>query len=287
MTDIGKHFAYRQRAFTPGEPVCPVEVVKEGPSRSNKVRIRWLDGEYEGLEEWVPKVRLVASWEQAKALLEDEERMLAALDASGEVYETVPWRAVQMVFWSLPQGLSEEIHLGHRAIERELLVIRDLDTTTGIGLDTEALLAEPNAFIDRFGEYKAPFQAAVQVAKQCCERFAQDVLRYVKVEEDALQDAVVSGYYAWPGLKGEVSHVRREWAEERLSEQESVFDLVKEWCGQATVEKFDQAHALREEVDRLRNLIEDTARWLRDAGHPVKAALLRKELDQSSHSERQ
>jgi hypothetical protein len=26
-------------------------VVKEEPPRSNKVRVRWLDGEYEGLEE--------------------------------------------------------------------------------------------------------------------------------------------------------------------------------------------------------------------------------------------
>ncbi|MDP9437809.1 MAG: hypothetical protein M3P49_03545 [Actinomycetota bacterium] len=37
---------------------------------------------------------------------------------------------------------------------------------------------------------------------------------------------------------------------------------------------------LRGEVDRLRGLVEDTARWLRHSGHPVKAALVLKQLDQ-------
>lgn len=63
----------------------PVEVVKEGPPRSNKVRVRRLDDEYEGLEEWVPKVRLVAPWDEVEALLEDERRMFEALDATGDV----------------------------------------------------------------------------------------------------------------------------------------------------------------------------------------------------------
>jgi hypothetical protein len=58
-------------------------VVKEGSPRPQKVQIRWLDGEYEGMEEWVPQIQLVAPWEQAEALLEDERRMFAALDASG------------------------------------------------------------------------------------------------------------------------------------------------------------------------------------------------------------
>ncbi len=45
------------------------------------------------------------------------------------------------------------------------------------------------------------------------------------------------------------------------------------------LEGFDEARALREEVDRLWALVEDTVRWLRDSGHPVKAALLSRELD--------
>lgn len=95
MTEEGLRYAYRERAHTPGDPVRPVELVKEGPPRSQKVKVRWLDGEYEGLDEWVPKVRLVVPWDQKEALLEDERRMFAALEASGDVYGTTTYRAVR------------------------------------------------------------------------------------------------------------------------------------------------------------------------------------------------
>src|SRR5687768_8374564 len=58
MSIVGQLFAYRERAHTPGDPLRPVEVTKDGPTRSQKVRIRWLDGEYQSLEEWVPRVRV-------------------------------------------------------------------------------------------------------------------------------------------------------------------------------------------------------------------------------------
>ena len=54
----------------------PVEVVKEGPPRSNKMKVHRLDGEYEWLEEWIPKVRLVAPWEGAEA-----QRFIEAVQA--------------------------------------------------------------------------------------------------------------------------------------------------------------------------------------------------------------
>jgi hypothetical protein len=38
MTLMGQRFAYRERAHTPGDPERPVEVGKEDPRRSQKVR---------------------------------------------------------------------------------------------------------------------------------------------------------------------------------------------------------------------------------------------------------
>jgi hypothetical protein len=64
-----------------------------------------------------------------------------------------------------------------------------------------------------------------------------------------------------------------------LAEERPVFALIREWCGEGAVEEFDHVLALRGEVDRLRILLEDPIRWLRDSGHPVKAALLAKDLD--------
>jgi len=44
--------------------------------------------------------------------------------------------------------------------------------------------------------------------------------------------------------------------------------------------------ALREEVDRLRDLVQETAWWLNN-GHPVKAGLLRRELGRIPKADRQ
>jgi hypothetical protein len=138
---------------------------------------------------------------------------------------------------------------------------------------------------------KLPFEVAMKVAKHCCRTFTQDILRYVQAEEDALKEAVVSGYYTFP------DHRYRSWrdkdgfeilrtrAEEWLAEQKPIFALIREWCGEEAVEEFDQVLALREEVDRLQVLVEDTVRWLRLSGHPVKAALLAKQLNKTSEPE--
>ena len=76
----------------------------------------------------------------------------------------------------------------------------------------------------------------------------------------------------------------REHARADLEKARPVFALLREWCGREVLGGFDEARALREEVDRLRALVEDTARWLRDSGHPVKAALLSKELGRDNES---
>jgi hypothetical protein len=194
VTEEGWHFAYRERAHTPGDPVRPVELVKEGPPRSQKVKVRWLDGKYEDLEEWVPKVRLVVPWEEKEALLEDERRMFAAPEVSGEVYGTATYRAVETVFFAVPQEIGAEVLLGLRAAERELLSIDDLEAAaTRLGLDTEALLSEPHSYVDRFGEYRAPFGVAMKVAKRCCENFPELVLRHLREEEEELRQELVSG----------------------------------------------------------------------------------------------
>ena len=188
------------------------------------MKVHRLDGEYEWLEEWIPKVRLVAPWEGAEALLEDERRMFEALDATGDVYDTVPYKAVQMVFFGLPPGEgSDGVFFGYKAIESELLNIEDLAAAQKrLGLSAEELLAEPHSYVDRFGEYKAPFEVAIKVAKHCCRTFTQDILRCVQAEEDALKEAVTSGYYTFPDRRyrswrdNDGFEILRTRAEERL-----------------------------------------------------------------------
>lgn len=260
----------------------PVEITKDGPPRSNKARVRWLDGEYQGLEEWVPKIRLLAPWEEAEALLEDERRMLKAVEVSEEdASDEVKWEAVGEVFGTMSRisDPSEEVILGYKAIEEDLLAIQNLDAATRrLGLDKEEMLGEPYAFVDRSGWYKAPFQTAVKVAKHCCRRFPQEILGRIKKDEDELRQELISGNLDYPDSWWVDSTRHREYAEERLRELEPVHTLIRRWCGQEASEEFDEILALREEVDRLRNLVQETAWWLRNNGHPVKASLLRRQL---------
>jgi hypothetical protein len=60
-----------------------------------------------------------------------------------------------------------------------------------------------------------------------------------------------------------------------------VHSKLREWAGATATEGFDERLALRAELDRLQDLIIDTARWLKDAGHPQKAALVLRAVTRS------
>ena len=82
--EVGQRYAYREPPDTWLKPLLPVEVLKLGPTpRSGKVRVRWLGGEWEGLDVWVPHRRLVVPWADVDAFLEDERRTVEALEATG------------------------------------------------------------------------------------------------------------------------------------------------------------------------------------------------------------
>ncbi|MCL5960062.1 MAG: hypothetical protein M1358_12260 [Chloroflexi bacterium] len=137
-----------------------------------------------------------------------------------------------MVFFALPRGLG--IGLGFAAAEQDLLGIDDLDVAVPmLGLSRDELLAEPYAFIDRFGEYKAPFQVALRIAKLCCQRFAHDILSYVNEEDDAHRQAVSYGHYVSPHTVTEIEFdIDRARAEEWLRKQQPIYALVRTWCGE-------------------------------------------------------
>ena len=64
---IGECWAYREKALHDLTPVRQVEILQFGPPRSRKVRVRLLDGEYQGLDMWVPQIRLRVLWDNAAA----------------------------------------------------------------------------------------------------------------------------------------------------------------------------------------------------------------------------
>jgi hypothetical protein len=281
----GRRFAYRERSRSYGEPVRPVEFVRSGPMRSNKVRIRWLDGEYEGIEEWVPAVRLVVPWEESEAFLRDERRELETLEASEGSLSRITWGAVVMVLDSfldafpLQAGEGQQISVDYPMEGGGLLLIHNFEALAPqLGLDPDALLAEPHAHMDRFGSYNAPLQTALWVARHCCWHFRQDVLREVRALKDALQTAAATGYYSPPGSPQYTRRMRPEQVVAELHANEPIFALVREWCGEPPAEPLDLARGAAAEVERLGNIIEDTTRWLREKKHHRKAKELLSKL---------
>ena len=244
-----------------------------GPPKSKKVRIRWLSGDYEGLEEWVPQGRLVAPWDEADALLKDEERLLLAYEASQEAEGSLQYEAVALAL--------EHVDFGWREKERALLRVEDLaDAARALRMQPEDLLAEPLAFVDRHGVYWAPFATAQRIALVLCRQDPQRVLAKVQKEEEALRETLVTGIYRSP-FSGDAWDASREWAEEEIAQKMPVRALVREWCGADAQAEFNERMALRAEVSRLRDLVKDLAHWLREQGHPVKAALVLKDLERS------
>jgi hypothetical protein len=281
----GRRFAYRERARSSGTPVRPVEFVKNGPPLSNKAQIRWLDGEYEGLEEWIPAVRLVVPWEEAEAFLQDERREMEALEASEGALSRAEWEAVVEVIFNLvdvvppPPGERERVDIDISTHEEGLLHMRSFEETVPeLGLEPKVLLAEPYAYIDRFGTYNAPLQTALWVAKHCCRRFGQHFFRKVRATEDALQVAAATGYYTPPGFPQLTQRMRIEQVVAEWHAREPVFALVREWCGRPPAEPLDFARGAAEEVERLGSIIEETAAWLRRKKYYKKANELLREL---------
>lgn len=175
----------------------------------------------------VPKARLVALWDEAESLLEDERRTLAALEASGDALGTVPYRVAELVFFALPQEAGAEVSFGHRAMERELLVIDDLEAAaTRFGLDADGLLAEPSSYVNRAGVYRAPFGVAVKVDRQCCRSFGGEALRRVEERERELRGELVTGDYSSETLWASPGAVRGHAGAE-LQKAVPVFALVR------------------------------------------------------------
>lgn len=98
----------------------------------------------------------------------------------------------------------------------------------------------------------------------------------VAKEEEELRQHAVHGEYFDHGQSFS-GYIPGERCLERLREREPVFALVREWCGAAAIERFDELVALREEVRRLRELITREAERLDASGEGQRSAWLRKQ----------
>jgi hypothetical protein len=83
-----KQYAFRLKQPEPaGEPFVKVTFI--GPARGHKCRVRYEDGQLQGLDEWVPTRQVACPWGDRKALLRDEERTRALAAADARIWDWV------------------------------------------------------------------------------------------------------------------------------------------------------------------------------------------------------
>lgn len=258
--EVGKRYGYRKQRYAIGQPLRPVLVTKLGPPKSNKYRVRWLDGEYEGLEEWVRRETLLCPWEEAVPFVEDEVRLARAVDASLRAYETEEWQTVREVFWAV----DAPFELAMWARYRGVVIVEDFPANvTDFGITPEELLAEPLAFVDRDGMYVAPFSTALKLARNLCGKYPEKIILWFKQRIEALKKAARTGWYI-PPYGGRGWDMSVEFAQKELERHQAMLAIVGAWCGQEYVQRFDLLAELREEVTRLRTLFIETLNWMRE-----------------------
>jgi hypothetical protein len=273
---IGETWAYREKAHPPGWPMQPVEILLVGPPRSKKVRIRFLEGEYPGLDQWVPQVRLRVPWTEAEALLHDERRYDETRQASRDpVSRAVRW-AARYASYGYPE--PDGFQISYPDDDDPIVEIPNLsEFAQAVGLDSTELLAEPHAFVSSSGMYVAPGAVAIRLAQRVAEVFPDSILTEVAKDERTLQQEAVYGHhFVCPG--GQDGFVSPEKCAEWLRDREPGFGVVREWCGVSSVDRFNELQALRDELARLRELIEQAARRFEAPDHPRIAKQLRTDL---------
>ena len=275
MPEVGEHWAYREKPRTPGGELRPVEVLQIGPPTSRKVRIRWLDGEFHGLDQWVSMFRLVVTWSDVDEFLIDEKNHVALLASQPDPLEDVVLRAVDEIYLATRASVELEAAVG-RPLSASVV---DFNERPGrLPIPDQDLLESPGAFVDSAGTLHIGQGAALALARALCHRYSAEVLDRSGQNIAEARRAVATGWID-PGLPGfgpyKLSH---DAASDRLRREQGIDAVLREWCGAGPVATFDEREELRSELKRLRSLIESTASFLQFAGHPVKARLLLREL---------
>lgn len=269
----GQTWAYREKAHSVDCPVFPAEIVQLGPSRSNKVRVRIQGGEYPGLDQWVPKIRLQVPWEEVDEWQRDEQLFAKAWEASQISRDSIEYEAAFSV-----SAVYTDFDLGWNVSEGATVRIADLEKVASeLDFEIQDLLAEPLAFVDRFGDYVAPWPTALRIAQRVAATFPDRVIEATAAEERELQEKAVQGsiYYE---SRIERSYTLPDYCRDRLKQMEPVFSLIREWCGSGARERFSEVDALRQEVARLRELVEEAARALESAGKKPTARRIRNKI---------
>ena len=240
------------------------------------MRVRFVEGRFEGREEWVPAGRLKVRWEGIEDWLTAEARWSALRRASAQVRDTPAYWAIDVVFDHSPAG-----QWATPGSDRDsgLLFIRDLPRlATELDLDPATVTGDPLTLTDADGTLVGPWRLAEQVARAAARRYPDVLLDRIELEEvQARRDAIHGRSYPGRGRRAG-GYLDPETCAATDRQFQAARDLVRGWCGAEATDRRRELAALRVEVGRLGDLVERAAGQLRQAGLAHQAATLEREL---------
>lgn len=137
------------------------------------------------------------------------------------------------------------------------------------------LLEHLLVFINRHGQLVAPVTVALTLAQRLCIQATEAVMAAIIADEtEEHREAITGRYYDKDYITPEiVQQVMREHSE-------PIWRLVRWWCDADTAARYDELATLREEVKRLREIILEQVKFLRQDRHPHLAKALEKRLNE-------
>jgi len=195
------------------------------------VKVRHVEGENEGLEEFFPFRNLVVPWKRRQRFVRNEQSLRLIREMSGDV-DSVTKEAVQSVFGAAGEHSAFVHRDGHFSVDAGAL--KRLAARAGLPQELRDL--ESMAFVDDLGNAHLTFRAAHRLATEFAKCEPDTVTMEVESREEELR---ASGY--GPGER---------WRHDWLRDQRPAFALMLQWAGFSS-----ELDRLREEVDRVRNLL--------------------------------
>lgn len=278
MADLGEHWAYREGK---GKPLRQAEIVQLGPPRSRKARIRFVDGEFAGLDEWVPTRRLLVPWAEAAAFHHDEVRWEAVVAASQAANPSqIELLAAELISFAYPLAdglLASPMDFGAcTGTDPQVLQI-------SLGVSPDELFADPLAYVSRFGTYCAPWTTTRRLVRRICEVFSDAVVQRLAEREAWHQEHLTQARYE---SRGRDDRRLTEYWSALYEEAKPAFALVRDWCGSDSIVRYDELVAVREYSDRLHAALETAIRYLEERGAEREVNLLRSQVGWATEDRR-
>ncbi|MFF5018659.1 PE-PGRS family protein [Streptomyces sp. NPDC001165] len=266
--EIGEHWAYRARPKELGGAVRQVEIVRVGgPGRSGWIHVRFLEGDSNGLQEWVNPGSLVAPWADINTFLADDRAESALAEASRHVRGSTEFEAARMILGFVRP--KNRLRLRRGVADAGVLELSRLDDTAPlIGTDVAELRADAMLYQKSDGMCLTGWPVTERIARQVAGGLADEILPEVDRKQQAIeQERAQSSWY---------SYSRRD--DRKLDADAAVLRTVRAWCGEDKADRYDELVALRAEVIRLGELVEKAVKALRDRGHGVIASTIQRDL---------